>query len=922
MIRFRLIIGFLFMTVLAHTQTNDSIFVSIEMEKASFDKFADIVEQKTQLKVLYKSDWTKNILVSIIAENQNLNDIFQEVFKGSHLKANIWHEYVLILNKTNLITELPNYNKKAEDEVGTIKELNTQEKTAYMKGRKADLIHVIIGDAKHPAVAKKVRFTGKLIDAETGKPVEGASIYIEELLSGTVSDQNGNFHMMLPAGKYSAKMECLGMEKIICQLEVISKGSFTLQMQKANFDMKEVVVYGDRQMNIREKDPGMEKVSIKTIKELPMMMGESDILKVSEMLPGIVSVGEGAAGLNVRGGSFDQNAFYFNKVPIYNTSHMFGFFPAFNADIVSDFSIYKGYIPAKYGGRLSSIFDINTRTGNKKNYTAHGGISPIAGNLTLEGPIKKDTASFLVSGRTSYSDWILSRIDDYTIRDSKASFYDFIASVNYDLPKTQINIFAYHSKDYFKLYDINTYWYSNSGGSATVGHNFSHNFRGNFSLSGVQYQFKTIDQQLKSSAYEHEFKVGHYEFNGDFQKIFSEKHQIDFGINALWLKLNRGDVVPFGEQSITMPLSLGDEQGLETALYISDKYELTPLLILNAGFRFSFYTPIGPADVYTYDENGPKDIRNIQDTIHFNEGQAIKKYYFPEFRVSLNYQTDEFGSIKMAFNQMHQSMFMLNNTITVAPNSQWKLADYHLKPSTAYQFSLGVFRNIPRGGWETSVEVYYKTTKNYTEFKDGADFLSTPLVETTVLQGDQKSYGVEFLLKRRGHKIDGWLAYTYSRSLIQVNGEESWNKINEGNVYPSNFDIPHVVNAIINYHISKRVTFSTTITYQTGKPATYPTSYYYIDGTPYLDYSKRNEYRIPDYFRTDISLTIQGNLRKKKLLHSSFIFSVYNLTGRENPYSVYFTKEDRGIKSYQYSVIGVPIFTATWIFKLGNYDAH
>jgi hypothetical protein len=221
-----------------------------------------------------------------------------------------------------------------------------------------------------------------------------------------------------------------------------------------------------------------------------------------------------------------------------------------------------------------------------------------------------------------------------------------------------------------------------------------------------------------------------------------------------------------------------------------------------------------------------------------------------------------------------------------------------------------------------SAEVYYKSTQNYTEFKDGADFLSTPLVETTVLQGGQKSYGVELLLKRRGHRVDGWLAYTYSRSLIQVDGVEKWNKINDGNVYPSNFDIPHVVNAIINYHISKRVTFSTTITYQTGKPATYPTSYYYIDGVPYLDYSKRNEYRIPDYFRTDISLTIQGNLRKKKLLHSSFIFSVYNLTGRENPYSVYFTKENGVIKSYQYSVIGVPIFTATWIFKLGNYDAH
>ena len=921
MIRHCFIIGLLFIAIFASGQNPNTVLLSLKMQGASFDQFVKKVEQETQLLVIYKTEWTNDIKVNIDVEKQDLELVFKKIFLGTHLRATIWGGQILVLNNKNLIAKLPQYKVvKVQDK--TLPKENISKNKGFMKGRKADLVHIKIGNSKHPIVGRKVSFTGKLISTETKKPVEGATLYIEELKIGTVSDQDGEFKMALPAGKYSTKIECLGMQKIDCQLEVISNGSFILNMQKASFDMKEVVIYGDRQMNVREKDPGMEKVSIKTIKELPMMMGESDILRVSEMLPGVVSVGEGAAGLNVRGGSFDQNAFYFNKVPLYNTSHMFGFFPAFNADIVSDFSIYKGYIPAKYGGKLSSIFDIGTRTGNKKNYTAHGGISPIAGNLTIEGPIKKDTASFLVSARTSYSDWILNRIDDYTIRNSKASFYDFVASLNYDLPNTQVNIFAYHSKDYFKLHDINTYWYSNSGGSATVGHNFSRTFRSDFSLSGVQYQFKTIDQQLETAAYEHEFKVGHYELKWDFQKIFSEKHLLDFGFNALWLKLNRGNVIPFGEQSITAPLSLGDEQGLETALYVSDSYEVTPLLKLNTGFRFSLYAPFGPSEVYLYSEGGPMDTRNIVDSLSFGKGEAIKKYYFPEFRLSLNYQTDEFGSIKFAFNQMHQSMFMLNNTVTVAPNSQWKLADYHLKPSTAYQISLGIFRNIPKGGWDLSVEVYYKSTNNYTEFKDGADFLSTPLVETTVLQGDQKSYGVEFLLKRSGQRVDGWLAYTYSRSLIKVDGAESWDKINNGDIYPSNFDIPHVVNAIINYHISKRVTFSTTITYQTGKPATYPTSFYYIDGNAYLDYSKRNEYRIPDYFRTDISLTVQGNLRKKKLLHSSFIFSIYNLTGRDNPYSVYFTKENRSINSYQYSVIGVPIFTATWIFKLGNYDAH
>ena len=917
--RLHLIIPLLWIAIWSQAQTPDSLFITMKMQNASFEEFASKVEQDYHIQIIYKAEWLKDIHVDIDTYHQEILAVVQGILKGNYLYADRWNKQIVILQNQMLLNKLPPYRAKETS-------LNSAEsaeiKSAFMKGRKANLIKVKVGQAKYPVVGRKIKVEGRLLESDSQNGVEGATVYIQELGKGAVSNQDGFFHFDIGSGKYSAKIECLGMETIECQMEVVSDGSFQLYMQKANFDMKEIVIYGDRQMNIREKDPGMEKISVKTIKELPMMMGESDIMRISEMLPGVVSVGEGAAGLNVRGGGFDQNAFYFNKIPIYNTSHMFGFFPAFNADVISDFSIYKGYIPAQYGGKLSSIFDINARSGNKKNYTAHGGISPIAANLTIEGPIKHDTASFLVSGRSSYSDWILRQIDDYNIRNSKASFGDLVVALNYDLPKTQINLFVYHSQDYFKFSNINTYWYSNTGASASLGHNFSSSLRGDFSLSGVQYQFKTIDKQMWNAAYEHEFKVGQYELKAGFSENFNEKHQLNFGFNAVWYQLNRGDVLPYDNQSVKMPISLGNEQGLEASVYISDNFEILPLLHLSSGFRLSVYTPFGPTDVLSYYPNGPKDLRYVQDTISFTSGQAIRWYYFPEFRLSLNYQTDEFGSIKFAFNQMHQNIFMLNNTISIAPNSQWKLADYHLEPSRAYQFSLGVFRQIPHGGWETSLEIYYKNTNHYTEFKDGADFLSTPYVETSVLQGNNKSYGLEFLIKRRGHRVDGWLAYTYSRSLVQVDGGAKWNQINNGKIYPSNFDIPHVFNAIINYHISKRLTFSTTLSYQTGKPSTFPTSYYYVDGQSYLDYSKRNEYRIPYYFRTDISLTIEGNLRKKKLLHSSFIFSVYNLTSRENPYSVYFTKEFGQIKAYQYSVIGVPIFTATWIFKLGNYEAN
>jgi hypothetical protein len=328
---------------------------------------------------------------------------------------------------------------------------------------------------------------------------------------------------------------------------------------------------------------------------------------------------------------------------------------------------------------------------------------------------------------------------------------------------------------------------------------------------------------------------------------------------------------------------------------------------------------LGPNSVYQYAEGSPKDVRYITDSLLFDNNQVIRWYFEPDIRAALNFETDPDGSIKLAFNQMHQNLFMLSNTITVAPNTQWKTADYHLKPSQSNQVSFGVFRNLPRGGWETSLEVYYKRTKNYTEFKDGANFISSAVVETSVLQGNQNAYGVEFSLKRNQKKLDGWVSYAYSRSLVQVNGSETWNRINKGEIYPANFDIPHAFNAVINYHLRRRFTISSVVTYQTGRPITYPTVAYYIQDVLYTDYSSRNKYRIPDYFRIDASATIEGNLKRNKLIHSSWMFSVYNATGRKNPYSVYSKKVEGKIKSFKYSVIGVPFFTITWLFKLGNY---
>ena len=896
--------------------------VAYHVKDVPFSEFCNLVFQQSSIRVFYQENWIKNIKVTLDTDSSSAYDAVSGALKGSGFEVSVWHSNLIILPGEKLISELPSYAGLNEKVIvkDSASQSITESEEKYITGRKADVVQILrVGQKNAVAAGVKAKLLGRIVDEETGEPIFSAIMYIAETKNGAVSDINGFVSLSLLPGKYTANFEYLGYAKQKYQLEVISDGEFTIKMVKTMIQMKDVVVYGDRQMAFKTKDAGLVKLSIKSIKELPMMMGERDILKVSGTLPGIVSVGEGSAGINVRGGGSDQNAFYLNKIPIYNTSHLFGFFPAFNADIIKDFSIYKGFIPAQYGGHLSSVFNIITRQGNRKHITARGGISPITGNLVVEGPITKDNSSFILSARSSYSDWILTKIKSPDIQNSSALFNDFSAGLNYDFRKSQLSVLAYHSFDRFDLAELSSYEYANNGLSASVNHNFSNSLRAEFSLIGSQYTFSTIDKQQESNSYQHAYKMEHYEFRSDFKQVLNDKNSLEYGLGVILYKLDRGKVLPYGDESYRKAVDLGREQGFENAIYLSETCDVLPWLKLTTGMRYALYLPTGPKTVYTYTENQPKDIRNIEDTLKFNSNQPICWYHEPDFRVAVNITTDVAGSVKLAFNQMHQNLFMLSTTAAIAPNTQWKLADYHLLPSKSSQWSAGVFRTLAEWGLEASAELFYKQTRNFPEFKDGADFLNNPLVETSVLQGNQKAWGIELFIKRSARKLEGWIAYTYSRSMIKVDGGEDWSQINGGEAYPANFDIPHVANVVLNYHITRRITFATIITYQTGKPVTYPVSVYYVNGLPVLDYSKRNAYRIPDYFRTDFSVTIEGNLKKQKFMHSSYIFSLYNATGRDNPYSVYYKTEDGVIRSYQYSVIAVPVFMATWLFKLGNY---
>jgi CarboxypepD_reg-like domain/TonB-dependent Receptor Plug Domain len=899
--------------------------LSCHFRDLQFKEFCDYIYHESGVRVYYQESRVKGLRVTIDADNISVISATKIVLKGTGLDVSVWNNDLVVMPGEILPEGLPRFELQQlkSDKPAPVTGVLTQSEEHYLKGKKPEVMQTLrVGKKGGVRSGSMVTIRGRITEQQTGEAVIGATMYLEETKTGTATDQNGFLSLVLQPGNYTAVFAFMGLETKKYSLEVLSDGAFNIEMKNSAIQMKEVVVLGDRQMNFRFKDAGLEKISAKSIKEIPMLMGERDILKVSEMLPGIVTVGEGSAGLNVRGGNYDQNAFYINRIPIYNTSHVFGFFPAFNADVIKDFSIYKGHIPAQYGGRLSSVFNIIGRQGNRKRFTAHGSISPVAATLSVEGPLKKDTSSFLLSGRILYSDWILRQINDPVIKTSKAGFNDLTAAWNYDFRKCQLSLFVYHSQDEFRLSDINYYKYSNNGASINLSYYFSPSLRADFSVTGAQYAFNTVDQQEPPLAYTHSYLIGDYRVNADFTHDLSSKNALQYGAGITFYKLDRGTVMPYGDKSLRLPVALGKDQGIESALYLSDSYDILPWMNISAGLRLTLFNPLGPRTVYTYYPGGPKDPRYINDTLHFGSGQAIKWYFEPDIRAAVIIRTDAEGTVKVAFNQMHQNLFVLNNTIALSPNYQWKLADYHIPPARSNQVSAGVFRTFSKLGWETSLELYYKRTVNYPEFIDGADFLGNPNVETAVLPGNQDAYGVEFMLRHSGRRLEGWLAYTFSRSVVKVNGDQPWERINNGLAYPANYDIPHVLNTVINYHFSRRVTASGVLTYQTGKPVTYPVSVYYINGIPYVDYSNRNEYRIPDYFRLDLSLSIEGNLRRNKFIHNSLIFSLYNVTGRDNPYSVYFKLVGGEIKSYKYSVIGVPIFTITLLFKLGNYESN
>lgn len=922
------VLGLFFsLSIQTFCQSND-ILISKDYNNLSWKEFVTIIEQENSVRFYYNSNDFPDFQISGIDQKVSLPELLSNILEKYDVFVSVDDIGNVFLTKQapiqvnlpdNYFHSLYKENEPSETIVESKKETVNNDFLITQKEFVSKTY--VVGTNKKGANQTHATIKGYVRNATNNDPIIGATIFNKESEIGVVTDNAGFFEIKkLIKGTHVLVVRSINSKESKIEIDLLSDGNLDLFLEDKLYMLKDVVISAQKYSKVKETRMGIEKLTAKSVNEIPLVMGEKDIVKVALLLPGIQSVGEGSSGFNVRGSPTDQNLFYINNVPIYNTSHLSGFFSAFNSDAIDEFTLYKSNIPVKYGGRLSSIFDITAKKGSVEKIKVNGGVSPITGRILIEGPLKKDKSSFLIGLRSTYSDWLLQLVDDPDIKNSSANFGDFVTNFNISLgPKNQVNIFTYYSYDRINLADKTKYNYENMGASISWKHTFNKNLFLDFGLVHSIYEFDEESNELEIASYKQANKLEHTEAKANFIFNLNEKHTLTFGANSTLYQLNRGNYEPLTEISLIEPLNLGKEKGLEAAIYFSDEWEVTPKFTINAGIRFNSYTYLGPQKVYQYAEGLPTIPENIQDTLYFKNNEAVKTYSGLDVRASANYLINDDVSLKASYNKTHQYIFMLSNSIQISPNYKWKLTDYNTKPMVGSQYSVGVFSNLFDDNYELSIESYYKQVKNLIEIKDGVDLFLSEHIERSSLQGDLEAYGIEFMLKKKSGRLSGWINYTFSKSNITVDSEHIENRINLGKKYASNYDKPHALNLVANYRISKRFVASGNVVYSTGRPITYPTAIYYLNGVRTINYSKRNEYRIPDYFRVDLSFTWEGSLKKNKLIHGSWSFSVYNLTGRKNAFSVFFKNENGLISGYKRSIFGAPIWSISYNFKIGNY---
>ncbi len=894
-------------------QKNNIPDVSGEFRNVSAEKFLLQLEKQSGFHLYFDASQLDSITVDISVNKKSLIEVLKLAFNNTKLDIAYYEPNNIFISKGFVVqTELPKgfygNNKISKNDYQQDSSVVDYSNTGspVLNATQPNKLYSI-GEQSSSNNGDNGTITGSILDNKTGEPVIGASVHLENTKTSVGTDQFGYYTIAVPKGRHTLSIQSIGMKDTKREIVVYGDGKFNIEMQNQIISLKRVVVSAEKASNIRSLQMGVQNIDIKTIKQVPVVFGEADVLRVVLTLPGVKSVGEASTGLNVRGGSTDQNLILFNDATIYNPSHFFGLFSAFNPEVIKNVELYKSSIPAKYGGRLSSVLEINSREGNKKDIGGTAGIGLLTSRLTLEGPLIKDKSSFIIGGRTTYANWLLNVLPNQ-YKHSKAGFYDFNININHEInKKNSLYLTAYASKDNFNLNSDTTYNYGNNNISLKWKHIFNNKLYMLLTAGYDNYQYNIHSSVNPINAYKLGFDINQEDFKAHFNYFVSSKHTIEFGANSILYKLHPGNYNPVGKGSLVVPDIVEAEKGLESALYVSDKYNISSELSIDGGIRYSMFNVLGPQSFNVYPAGVPKTEDNIISTEVYGKNKFIKTYQGPEIRLSARYAFTEDFSMKAAYNTQRQYIHQLSNTSAIAPTDIWKLSDPNIKPQFGQQVSLGFYKNLKSNTIETSVEVYYKKIQDYLDYKSSAVLVLNHHIETDVLPTKGKAYGLELQVKKLTGKLNGWISYTYSRILLKADDITQGEIINKGMYYPANYDKPHDVTFIGNYRINHRFSFSLNATYSTGRPITVPIGRFFYDNAYRTLYADRNSYRIPDYFRSDFSMNLDGNHKIHQKTHNSWTLGVYNITGRKNPYSVYFISENGIVNGYKLSIFGSPI---------------
>lgn len=751
---------------------------------------------------------------------------------------------------------------------------------------------------------KKSIISGTIKDEVTGETLIGATVRIKELpQSGTTTNSYGFYSLPAPEGGYTLLFTYVGYKTISRPLALHQSQIINISLRSKS-DLNEVTINADKPNNDQVASPqmGLEKINMAQINNVPVLLGEKDILKTISLLPGVKSAGEGNTGFYVRGGASDQNLILLDEATVYNASHLFGFFSTFNSDAIKDVSLYKGGMPAEYGGRLSSVLDIKMNEGNNKDFTVQGGLGLIASRIKVEGPIVKDKGSFMVSARRTYIDLFLKASSDSTLKGSTIYFYDINAKANYHFnDKNAVYLSGYFGKDVLGLKNtFGTNW-GNSTGTIRFNHLFSNRLFSNTSLVYSNYNY-VVQSFSSTDNFKVTSKINDLNLKEDLQYFVGNNHTLKFGLNILHHDISPGDITSTASFNNK---STEQRYGFENAGYISDEWKASEKLTLLYGLRLSGFFLSGPGTFKTYGLEG-----NTLTSDTYTSGQSVKNYFNLEPRFSASYILNDENSIKASYNRNTQNIHLLTNSTSSSPTDLYVMSSNNIKPEIADQVSTGYFKNFKDNLFEFSAEVYYKWLQNQIDYKDGAQLLVNQDVESDLTYGSGRAYGLELFLKKKYGRFNGWIGYTLSRT------ERKFDAINNGNYYPARQDRTHDVSVVGIFKLNSRWTFSGAFVYGTGNAITYPTGKYNIGGLTTFSYSERNGYREPSSNRLDIGATLEGKEHTK--YHSSWTFGVYNVYAHRNPYIITF-RDSKTVpnttEAVETSIFGTAVPSVTWNFK-------